>query len=153
MLLGLKYLKKVVLLVKVVSPSTEEQEQEIANLVRHFYESVFPNYFTEEEILHFEEIGVLMPNKSTFTYFGTLRDAYQVMTCLQVLLAIIDKTEKENSMVTDRKSEELFHRNITRLNECGIFFPFGYEHFLQMNENASKEWQMVNVQVANSYLV
>lgn len=138
---------------KVVSPSTEEQEQEIASLVRYFYESVFPNYFTEEEILHFEEIGVLMPNKSTFTYFGTLRDAYQVMTCLQVLLTIIDKTEKENSMVTERKSEELFTRNITRLNECGIFFPFDYQHFLQMNENASKEWQMVNVQVANSYLV
>lgn len=139
---------------KVVSSSTAEQEQEIANLVGRFYESVFPNYFTEDEILHFKELGVLQPNKSTFTYTGTLRDAYQVMTCLQVLLTIMDKKDKVNSNAPERHSEELFMRNVTLLNEYGIFFPFGYNHFIQMNEQSGiGGLPMYNVQVANSYLV
>lgn len=139
---------------KVVYPSTEEQEQEIANLVGRFYESVFPIYFTEDEILHFKELGVLQPNKSTFTYTGTLRDAFQVLTCLQVLLTIMDKKEKVNSKEQERKSEELFNRNISLLNEYGIFFPFSYNHFIQMNEQSGVGGlHMYNVQVANSYLV
>ena len=139
---------------KVVSPSTEEQEQEIADLVERFYESVFPSYFTKDEILHFKEIGVLQPNKDRFTYNGTLREAYQVMTCLQVLLTIMDKDEKADSKATERKSDELFKRNITLLNECGIFFPFDSNHFNQMSEHVGMEGlPMRNVQVANSYLV
>ncbi|MFJ7677074.1 DUF5365 family protein [Peribacillus sp. NPDC097264] len=139
---------------KVVSPSTEEQEQEIADLVERFYESVFPSYFTKDEILHFKEIGVLQPNKGRFTYNGTLREAYQVMTCLQVLLTILDKEEKVNTKAIERKSDELFKRNITLLNECGIFFPFDSNHFNRMSEHVGMEGlPMYNVQVANSYLV
>ncbi|MBR8645187.1 DUF5365 family protein [[Brevibacterium] frigoritolerans] len=103
---------------KTVFSSTEEQEQEIASLVSRFYESVFPKYFTESEILHFREIGVLEPNQSSVTYLATLRDAFQVMTCLQVLMSILDKQKR----VMEPKSEELFQHNITLLNECGIFF-------------------------------
>jgi hypothetical protein len=146
-------LKKVVFLVKMVFPSMEEQEQEIAILVERFYQSVFPKYFTKSEMLHFQEIGVLQPNKSTHTYFGTLRDAYQVMTCLQVLLSILDKKEKENSFVIDSRFEEMFQHNITLLNECGIFFPFYYDHFSRLKHETSKDMQMMDIQVANQYLV
>ncbi|MCY8938017.1 DUF5365 family protein [Peribacillus frigoritolerans] len=134
---------------KTVFSSTEEQEQEIASLVSRFYESVFPKYFTESEILHFREIGVLEPNQSSFTYLATLRDAFQVMTCLQVLMSILDKQKR----VMEPKSEELFQHNITLLNECGIFFPFYYDHFSSINLEANNEMQMMDIQVANQYLV
>ncbi|MFJ5751827.1 DUF5365 family protein [Peribacillus frigoritolerans] len=134
---------------KTVFSSTEEQEQEIASLVSRFYESVFPKYFTESEILHFREIGVLEPNQSSVTYLATLRDAFQVMTCLQVLMSILDKQKR----VMEPKSEELFHHNITLLNECGIFFPFYYDHFSSINLEANNEMQMMDIQVANQYLV
>jgi Family of unknown function (DUF5365) len=139
----------VVFLVKTVFSSTEEQEQEIASLVSRFYKSVFPKYFTESEILHFREIGVLEPNQSSVTYLATLRDAFQVMTCLQVLMSILDKQER----VMEPKSEELFQHNITLLNECGIFFPFYYDHFSSINHEANHDMQMMDIQVANQYLV
>jgi hypothetical protein len=135
--------------VKTVFSSTEEQEQEIASLVSRFYESVFPKYFTESEILHFREIGVLEPNRSSVTYLATLRDAFQVMTCLQVLMSILDKQKR----VMEPKSEELFQHNITLLNECGIFFPFYYDHFSSINHEANNDMQMMDIQVANQYLV
>ncbi|TDL90242.1 hypothetical protein E2R55_13070 [Vibrio vulnificus] len=134
---------------KTVFSSTEEQEQEIASLVSRFYESVFPKYFTESEILHFREIGVLKPNQSSVTYLATLRDAFQVMTCLQVLMSILDKQK----WVMEPKSEELFQHNITLLNECGIFFPFYYDHFSSINHEANNDMQMMDIQVANQYLV
>lgn len=134
---------------KTVFSSTEEQEQEIASLVSRFYESVFPKYFTESEILHFREIGVLEPNQSSVTYLATLRDAFQVMTCLQVLMSILDKHKR----VMEPKSEELFQHNITLLNECGIFFPFYYDHFSSINLEANNDMQMMDIQVANQYLV
>ncbi|MEK4010155.1 DUF5365 family protein [Peribacillus sp. FSL M8-0224] len=134
---------------KTVFSSTEEQEQEIASLVSRFYESVFPKYFTESEILHFREIGVLEPNRSSVTYFATLRDAFQVMTCLQVLMSILDKQKR----VMEPKSEEMFQHNITLLNECGIFFPFYYDHFSSINHEANNDMQMMDIQVANQYLV
>lgn len=134
---------------KTVFSSTEEQEQEIASLVSRFYESVFPKYFTESEILHFREIGVLEPNQSSVTYLATLRDAFQVMTCLQVLMSILDKQKR----VLEPKSEELFQHNITLLNECGIFFPFYYDHFSSINHEANNDMQMMDIQVANQYLV
>ncbi|MFY0779661.1 DUF5365 family protein [Peribacillus simplex] len=138
---------------KTVFSSTEEQEQEIASLVSRFYESVFPKYFTESEILHFREIGVLEPNQGSFTYFATLRDAFQVMTCLQVLMSILDKQKKADSIVLESKSEELFQHNITLLNEYGIFFPFYYDHFSCINHELSHDMQMMDMQVANQYLV
>ncbi|MCM3167900.1 MULTISPECIES: DUF5365 family protein [Peribacillus] len=134
---------------KTVFSSTEEQEQEIASLVSRFYESVFPKYFTESEILHFREIGVLEPNQSSVTYLATLRDAFQVMTCLQVLMSILDKQKR----VMEPKSEEMFQHNITLLNECGIFFPFYYDHFSSINHEANNDMQMMDIQVANQYLV
>ncbi|MGG3496916.1 DUF5365 family protein [Peribacillus simplex] len=138
---------------KTVFSSTEEQEQEIASLVSRFYKSVFPKYFTESEILHFREIGVLKPNQGSFTYLATLRDAFQVMTCLQILISILDKQKREDSIVMESKSEELFQHNITLLNECGIFFPFYYDHFSHIHHEAGNEMQMMDIKVANQYLV
>ena len=113
---------------KIVFSSTVEQEQEIEDLVSKFYHSVFPKFFTEDEIHHFQEIGVLQANKNDFSYNGTLRDAFQVITCLQVIMSVLEK-KAENHSALSIKLEKLFEQNNTLLNQCGIFFPFNYEHF------------------------
>ena len=80
---------------KIVFSSTVEQEQEIENLISKFYHSVFPQFFTEDEIQHFQEIGVLQANKNDFSYNGTLRAAFQVITCLQVIMSVLEKKVEE----------------------------------------------------------
>lgn len=137
---------------KIVFSSTSEQEQEIGNLVSFFYGSIFPRYFTEEEILHFEQIGVLQTPANNISYFGTLRDAYQVMTCLQVILSILEKKENSNKSL-ERKFEDLFDNNIKILNDYGIFFPLSFDHFTSLNKEKSENPYLLYVEASNQYLV
>ncbi|WP_170971615.1 DUF5365 family protein, partial [Peribacillus simplex] len=71
--------------------------------------------------------------------------------CLQVLMSILDKQKREDFM--ESESEELFQHNINLLNEYGIFFPFYYDHFSSINHEANNEMRMMDIQVANQYLV
>lgn len=114
---------------KTVFSSTIEQEQEINNLVTYFYKTVFPQFFTQNEILHFKEIGVLHKDSGRFIYHGTLKSAFQIMSCLQVILTLLDKKIVFNSFQLDLESEELFNHNIRLLNENGLFFPFTHVNF------------------------
>ena len=142
-----------VFLVKIVLSSTVEQEQEIANLVSQFYHSVFPKFFTNDEIAHFQEIGVLQANKNDFSYNGTLRDAYQVITCLQVIISILEKKEQSESSLVRSKLAKLFTQNHILLNQCGIFFPFDYEQFTYIHNISHEKIEIVYTQPANQYLV
>ncbi|MFJ8244694.1 DUF5365 family protein [Peribacillus asahii] len=137
---------------KIVLSSTVEQEQEIANLVSYLYDSVFPKFFTEEEIRHFQEIGVLQVNKSDFPYSGTLRSAFQVIACLQVMIVILEKKEQDASSV-DSELVKQFEQNITLLNEYGIFFPFYYKHFNRIQKESPKNTNMMYTQPDNEFLI
>ena len=114
---------------KIVFSSTVEQEQEIENLISKFYYSVFPKFFSEDEIQHFQEIGVLRANKNDFSYNGTLRAAFQVITCLQVMISVLEKKVENHSSSFQLRLKQTFEQNNTLLNQYGIFFPFNYEHF------------------------
>ncbi|PLT33687.1 DUF5365 family protein [Bacillus sp. V5-8f] len=137
---------------KIVFSSTSEQEQEIGNLVSIFYGSIFPRYFTNEEILQFEQIGVLQTPANNIPYFGTLKDAYQVMTCLQVIISILEKKENSNQPL-EQKFEDLFENNIRILNDYGIFFPLNFEHFTSIKKEKSENSYLLYVEAANQYLV
>jgi hypothetical protein len=143
----------VVLLVKIVFSSTLEQEQEIESLVSKFYHSVFPKFFTSDEIQHFQEIGVLEANKADFSYNGTLRDAFQVITCLQVMISVLEKKGEDHSSSFQSKLEHMFKQNNTLLNQCGIFFPFNYEHFNYIANQDHAKIDIMYSQPANQYLV
>jgi hypothetical protein len=137
---------------KIVFSSTSEQEQEISNLVSFFYASIFPKYFSEEEILHFEELGVLQIPTNRLTYFGTLRDAFQVMTCLQVIMSVLQKKEM-NSLHLENKCVNLFNNNVRILNDYGVFFPLNLDNFtLLQNQNSENSFLMF-MEPANQYLV
>ncbi|MHC0036860.1 YhcU family protein [Pseudoneobacillus sp. C159] len=108
---------------RVVYASTPEQEEKIKELIQKFYTDVFPLYFTDEEIREFERLNILNTLDLSFEYFGTLKDAYQVITSLHTLLSIL-----EGSHFT-HQYESVFNRNVQTLNEFGLSFPFSYENF------------------------
>lgn len=137
---------------KIVISSTIEQDQEIEHLISTFYESVFPQFFSEAEIQHFQEIGVLQANKNDFSYTGTLRAAFQVITCLQVIITILGKKVEHPS--ASEELQQMFEQNSTLLNHYGIFFPFNYEHFIySVSDENHKLMEMKNIQPANQYLI
>ncbi|MEH7107664.1 MULTISPECIES: YhcU family protein [Bacillaceae] len=109
---------------KIVFASTPSQEEEICELVRYIYSNVFPRYFTDEEIHQFEKLKVLHTSTKHFEEIGTLKDAFQVMTCIQTMISILEYP------CFDEQYADIFNRNATNLNEFGMFFPFDYEQFM-----------------------
>lgn len=133
---------------KTVFSSTIEQEQEIENLVTYFYKTVFPQFFTKNEILHFMQIGVLHKDSGRYAYHGTLKSAFQIMSCLQVILTLLDK---KTSIPLDINSEDLLNHNIRLLSENGLFFPFTHENFNLLVETEDERFSYV--EPANQFLI
>ncbi|WP_040204356.1 YhcU family protein [Neobacillus jeddahensis] len=106
---------------KIVFASTPSQEEEINDLVGYIYSNIFPVYFTDEEICQFEKLRVLQPTED----FNTLKDAFQVMTSMRTLISILESTQ------LDEQYAAVFNKNVTILQEFGLFFPFEYEQFLE----------------------
>lgn len=136
---------------KTVFSSTIEQEQEIENLVTYFYKTVFPQFFTKNEILHFMQIGVLHKDSGYYAYQGTLKSAFQIMSCLQVILTLLDKKITSTSFQLDTDSEDLLNHNIRLLSENGLFFPFTHENFNLLVETADERFSYV--EPANQFLI
>lgn len=136
---------------KTVFSSTIEQEQEIDNLVTYFYKTVFPRFFTQNEINHFMQIGVLHKDSGRYTYHGTLKSAFQIMSCLQVILTLLDKKKTCTSFQLDLYSEDLLNHNIRLLSENGLFFPFTHENFNLLVESEDERFSYV--EPANQILI
>lgn len=133
-------------MVKVVYASTPEQEETVHELVDVFYQEIFPRYFTDDEIVKFEEWKVLHLSTFQIEKFGTLKEAYQVITSLQTLILIL------NAYEVLPKYKALFDRNVQTLKQFGLFFPFEWEHFSSkryiINEQLS-----AYVKPANEFLI
>lgn len=109
--------------VKVVFASTPDQELKIQELIGKFYSNVFPLYFSDDDIREFEQQKILHTSTRHFEYFGTLKEAYQVIAGLQTLMAILE------SRPISGKYETIFFKNVQILQEFGLSFPFDYSHF------------------------
>lgn len=101
--------------------STPSQEQEINGLVRYIYSNIFPVYFNDEDICEFEQLKVLRSSED----YSTLKDAFQVMTCMQTLISILESAQ------LDDQYEAVFNKNAATLKEFGVFFPFQFEQFAE----------------------
>lgn len=130
---------------KVVYASTPDQEQRIARLIQKYYTDIFPKYFTDDEIKEFENLNVLHTSTRHFEYFGTLREAYQVICGLETIYSILEMPE------VDAQYENMFYKNVEILKAFDISFPFHFSQFSQMKEmnvdtrfsvysNAANEW-------------
>ncbi|PLS14981.1 hypothetical protein CVD28_24990 [Bacillus sp. M6-12] len=137
---------------KVVFSSTIEQEQEICDLVTEFYDSVFPRYFSDKEIRHLAELGVLQTPSKNFSYFGTLKEAYQVMTSIQVIMSILETKDLQSYRINP-KNEELFLHNARLLNDYGLFFPLNLEHFTVLQEERADKSFYLYTEAANQLLI
>ncbi|WP_080847668.1 YhcU family protein [Cytobacillus gottheilii] len=132
---------------KVVYASTPEQEQRIARLIQKIYAETFPKYFTDEEIKEFEKLNVLHTSTRHFEYFGTLREAYQVICALETIYSILEMAN------IDPKYEEMFIRNVEILERFELSFPFHFSQFSHEKDMNNVTRFSVYTKAANEWLV
>lgn len=131
---------------KIVFASTPDQEEMIKELVKNFYQDIFPLFFSDEDIEEFERLEVLHTSTRHFEYFGTLKEAYQVITSLQTLISILESSELQP------KYESIFQTNAAILKDYGLFFPFDYAQFVEAKEVKEEELSIYS-KPANELLV
>ncbi|MCD7035192.1 YhcU family protein [Metabacillus sp. GX 13764] len=111
---------------KIVTASTEEQEKHIEELIGKIYEDIFPLHFSNDDIEEFKELSILLPEESKQYYNGTIEEAFQIISSLQTLVALL---ESPNCQI-ESKYQDMYYRNIRILNEYGFAFPLSFEQFL-----------------------
>ena len=119
---------------RIVFASTEEQEQYIEELIENMYEEVFPRYFSDETIDQLDELSVLKPQTEEMQYNGTLKEAFQIMSSLQALTALLNHLDQQS----DEEHRDLYDRNINILKQYGYQFPLTFDHFLASKEKAEE---------------
>lgn len=133
---------------KVVVASTDEQENHIAELVEQLYTEIFPRFFPDDEILELKQLKVLQPQASDQVYNGTLKDAFQIISSLQALIAVLDLI---NECKDEKEYEEMFERNSQNLNEYGYFFPLSFSQFKHAESREGKFSQFIKP--ANHFMI
>ncbi|MGD6965516.1 DUF5365 family protein [Rossellomorea vietnamensis] len=108
---------------KILLASTEEQEETIQELITYIYCTIFPRYFTDDEIEQFEQLEVLHTDTDYTRYNGTLKEAFQVISSLQTLISLIEAD------TTKSDYEEMYDHNLSILKSFNLFFPFDLHHF------------------------
>jgi hypothetical protein len=109
--------------VKILLASTEEQEDTIQELISYIYCTIFPRYFTDDEIEQFEELQVLHTDTEHAKYNGTLKEAFQLISSLQTLISLIEADASQTDY------EEMYDHNLCILKSFNLFFPFELDHF------------------------
>ena len=132
--------------VKIVFASIPSQEEEINGLVRYIYSTVLPLYFSDDEISEFERIKVLHTSGKHFEDFSTLKDAFQVMACLQTVISILEYPS------LDDHYSSLFNKNVSNLQDFGLFFPFEYDQFVEA-KNLKNSVFSIYTRAANELLI
>ncbi|MCI3984393.1 YhcU family protein [Bacillus vallismortis] len=125
--------------VRIVNAATAEQESFIKELSMKLFHDVFPLYFSELDIQRFKKKGVLSLNNN-HDYQGTLKEAFQIMACLQMIHIILTKP----SPLNDVNNQAVFEKNSKMLNDFGINFPFAFSDFeLKANQAFSDYRRLV----------
>ncbi|WP_078549338.1 DUF5365 family protein [Litchfieldia alkalitelluris] len=131
---------------KVVYASTPEQENYIEELIQYIYSEIFPLHFSDEYIIKMEAVNVLSPKEDEVHYNGTMKEAFQLISSLQALIAVMESAQTEN---IERTHQDIFCKNVTILNEYGYSFPFTLDQFTCVKENViSRYSKPTNVYLA-----
>ena len=131
---------------KVVFASTPEQRVKIKELTKQLYSDVFPNYFTDKQIKEFEKEKILQFTSNQFEQLDTLKDAYQVIACLQTLILILETDNLDDQYM------ETYYKNISILEEYGVQFPFEYNQFTD-SKVVKDQHISIYTKVANELLI
>lgn len=122
---------------KVIIASTSEQEEKIVALVNRLKKDLLPRFFGRKELEKMYESGILDITEEHFEQFGNLRDAFQVITSLQTIAAILETKNPDRLPMT---YQEMFEKNTMILQEFGIQFPFFFSHFTN-KRNVASLWE------------
>ncbi|MET3696436.1 hypothetical protein SAMN05877753_103320 [Bacillus oleivorans] len=133
---------------KVVYASTKEQAEKIQELVSYMYSEIFPQFFLDDEIENFENMDVLHMNERHYEYVSTLKEAFQVISSLQTIIAILEVKNRED---IDEKYRDIFNENVRILQNFGLCFPFSFRHFQSIK--ASSNDFSAYVRPANQLLI
>ncbi|WP_071396071.1 YhcU family protein [Bacillus tuaregi] len=131
---------------KVVFASTPDQQEKIMELIRQLYSDVFPNYFSDDEIAKFERLNVLHISSSQFEQLDTLKDAFQVITSLQTLISILESERLDEQYI------ETYYKNISILEQYGLYFPFEFQQFVDLKITENDDLSIYS-KAANELLV
>jgi hypothetical protein len=107
---------------KVLLAATEEQQVYIDDLIEKFYSDIFSRSFTSKEIAAFKKQDILNISKSR--YNGTMEEALQIISSLQTIYILLEKS------LPQELSEFDLHRlewNCNRLESFGLHFPYSDE--------------------------
>ena len=113
---------------KIAFASTDEQEEEINQLIMNLRSTVLSQDISREELERYDEMGLLQFAPHRNLYNGTLREAYQLMTALQIVTDIIDVFVNSGGDL-EEKYYQMFTRNVEKINYYGLFFPFDLQFF------------------------
>ncbi len=98
------------------------------------YSDIFPQYFLDDEIESFEDMDVLHMTERHYEYVGTLKEAFQVISSLQTIIAILEVKNREK---VDEKYREIFDENVRILQNFGLSFPFSFRCFQSVKGSAN----------------
>lgn len=133
---------------KIVFASTPGQEEEISELIRYMYSSVFPNYFTDYEIKEFDRLKILHATRQQIDDdFSTLKDAFQVMASLQTIISILESSKPRVELAS------LFKKNTEKLRNYGLFFPFDLQQFIDAKKIKRKSELSIYSKPVNELLI
>ncbi len=130
---------------KVVCASTPEQEHHIEELIEYIYSEIFPLHFSDEYIIKMEEMNVLSPKQEDLYYNGTMKEAFQLMSSLQALIAVMETVQFEGMK---REHQDIFEKNVAILTQYGYSFPFNLEQFSKVKHNVISQFS----KPTNAYL-
>ncbi|PAQ14310.1 hypothetical protein CD798_11435 [Bacillaceae bacterium SAOS 7] len=127
--------------------STIEQEEKIIELVQQIKEQILPRFFSDEELEHMNEQGILHITDKHIESFHLLRDAFKVIASLQTIIAILEVREPSQ---LSSCYEDMFQRNVETLKEFDIHFPYLLSQF---HKKKDAMFNMVYVTPVNKFLV
>lgn len=127
---------------KVAYASTPAQEEQINELIQTFYKSIFPDFFSDDEINKFSNLNVLRLTQEQSYMLSTLKNSYQVIAALQTIISIVENSDESDEY------DHLFERNVEILDEFELFFPFRLDNFSKKDKSLS-----IYSEAANEYLL
>lgn len=123
---------------KIAFASTDEQDEEINQLILNLRSNVLVQYISREELEIYDDLGLLQFASNRNLYNGTLREAFQLMTALQVVTDIIDRVAN-TTLVLEEKYNQIFALNVEKINYYGLFFPFNLQFFHSDKEGLNSD--------------
>ncbi|MCM3030285.1 DUF5365 family protein [Niallia taxi] len=127
---------------KVAYASTPAQEEQINELIQTFYTSIFPDFFSDDEINKFSRLNVLRLTQEQAYMLSTLKNSYQVIAALQTIISIVENAEESDQY------DSLFEKNVEILDEFELFFPFRLDNFTKKDKSLS-----IYAEAANEHLI